>query len=88
MMTVGITGGRGFVGLHLRFLLHQQSAQFAMILIEKEDFLDPERLCEKLKRCDVLVHLAGMNRGNDREIYETNVGLTRILLSSLSQAQS
>lgn len=85
MMTVGITGGRGFVGLHLRFLLHRQAAKFVPLFVEKEDFLDPQLLCEKLERCDVLVHLAGMNRGDDRDIYETNLDLTKILLASLER---
>lgn len=38
-----------------------------------------------MKRCDVLVHLAGMNRGPDKQIYDTNIQLAKKLVESLEQ---
>lgn len=56
---------------------------FAVVLIGKEDFSNVTLLAQKLKSCDAVVHLAGMNRGDEAEIYQTNVGLTRMLFSAL-----
>ncbi len=85
MTNVGITGGRGFVGSHFRFFLHEHKNDYTPILIDKGDFSDSEKLSEKLSICDAIVHLAGLNRGDEDEIYQTNVGLTKQILSVLWQ---
>lgn len=84
-MRIGITGASGFVGLHLQFSLHQQKDKYEPVLIDKSDFLDESKLVQKLKKCDVVVHLAGLNHGEEKEIYETNVGLTKKLLACLNK---
>jgi UDP-2-acetamido-2,6-beta-L-arabino-hexul-4-ose reductase len=88
MMRVGITGSSGFVGSHLRFLLHERMNDHECILIEKEDFLHQEKLSQKLAVCDIVVHLAGLNRGDEDEIYDTNISLTKQLLSVCDKGQN
>lgn len=85
MTNVGITGGWGFVGSHFRFFLHEHKNDYTPVLIDKEDFSNDERLSRKLSICNAVVHLAGLNRGNEEEIYETNIGLTKQILSTLGQ---
>ncbi len=83
MERVGITGSSGFIGSHLRFYLYELKDKYEPVLIHTEDFLDQEKLLKKLGNCDAIVHLAGLNRGEEKQIYETNVGLTKTLLSTL-----
>ena len=82
---IGITGSSGFIGSHLRFFLYEQKDQYETVLIHTSDFLDHKRLSESLKECDVVVHLAGLNKGEEKEIYNTNVRLTTSLLSALDK---
>lgn len=83
MKRIGITGSSGFVGLHLRFYLYELKDKYEPVLIHADDFLDQEKLAEILKKCDVVVHLAGLNLGEESKIYDTNVWLTKTLLSTL-----
>jgi UDP-2-acetamido-2,6-beta-L-arabino-hexul-4-ose reductase len=73
------------VGTHLRFFLHEHKAQYNAILINKEDLLNKEQLLQKLRNCDVVIHLAGMNRGQEDEVYATNVRLTKEIIFALDR---
>ena len=77
MKTVGITGGTGFVGIHLQFFLNEHKEKYNFIVINKADFFDASVLGEKISRCDFLVHLAAVNRGEENFIYDSNIDLTR-----------
>ncbi|QQG47694.1 MAG: NAD-dependent epimerase/dehydratase family protein [Candidatus Woesebacteria bacterium] len=85
MVRVGITGASGFVGTHLRFFLYGQRDKYKPISVQKSDFSTSEKLAKKLKRCDIVVHLAGLNRGEEKEIYEINTKLTKTILTTLDK---
>ena len=85
-MTVGITGVRGLIGWHLRALLHGQ-AGLTVIGADHESFSSEEQLDAFVRQCDAIVHLAGMNRGEDREIEATNLALARSLIESCVRTQ-
>jgi len=78
-MKIGITGQAGFVGTHLyNFLGLQENVE--RIPFKDEYFEDIEQLLEFVKSCDVIVHLAAMNRhGNPQVIYDTNMDLVKKL---------
>lgn len=82
MKNICITGGSGLLGQHLRFYLAplEESGAVKINLIQREDWADARRLGEQLRAADVLVHLAGMNRGGDTEIYDANLGLANSLI--------
>ncbi len=69
-MVVGITGANGFIGYHTYTYL-KYTTNLEPIKLER-DFINDVRL----KDCDWVIHLAGMNRGDENEIYETNIQLT------------
>ncbi len=49
----------------------------------KEDtFASPSALDAFVAGCDAIVHLAGMNRGDEQQLYETNVALTQELIDA------
>ena len=86
-LKVGITGQAGFLGTHLYNTLGLYPDEFERIPFEDDFFKDIKELYEFVKRCDVIVHLAAMNRHNDPEvIYETNISLVEKLIEALDTA--
>ena len=84
MIKIGITGQTGFVGTHLYNTLGLFPEEFERIDFRKEYFTDENKLNEFVGQCDVIVHLAAMNRHNDPQvIYNTNIGLVQKLIQSL-----
>lgn len=84
MIHIGITGFTGLVGPHLSQYLEKHTDKYTPVLIGREDFEDEKKLINKLKVCDVIVHLAGLsNRANQDEIYDTNIRLTKKILDGL-----
>jgi UDP-2-acetamido-2,6-beta-L-arabino-hexul-4-ose reductase len=83
-MNVGITGQSGFIGYHLTNYMLQKN--ISIISINKEDFSSSEGLCKAIKNCDVIVHLAGMNRGPDKEVHDCNIQLSSQLISALQES--
>ena len=89
MIKIGITGQAGFVGTHLYNTLGLFSDEFQRIDFQKECFADENKLNEFVAQCDVIVHLAAMNRHNDPQIiYDTNVGLVQKLINALEVTNS
>lgn len=88
-MKVGITGQTGFVGSHLYNTLHLFKDEFEVVDFQDDFFQSEESLNEFVKSCDVIVHLAAMNRHESQEVlYQTNVGLVQKLISSLKATNS
>lgn len=89
MKRVGITGQNGFVGYHLYQTLKLNTNEFTLIDFNRRFFEDEEALDAFVSQCDVIVHLAALNRHNDQEvIYEMNTGLVKKLVGSLDRTQS
>ena len=89
MIKVGITGQAGFVGTHLYNTLGLHPDTFERIPFEDAYFQDNLKLKAFVISCDVIVHLAAMNRHNDPEvIYRTNIGLVKQLIKACKDTQS
>lgn len=89
MKKVGITGQNGFVGWHLYQTLKLYKEEFTLIDFERGFFEDDAKLDAFVTQCDVIVHLAALNRHNDPEvIYAMNTGLVKKLAASLERTQS
>lgn len=82
MNKIGITGQAGFVGEHLyRTLKLNDSIQ--LVPFERSFFQNQELLGDFVSQCDVIVHLAAMNRHKDAEvIYKTNLALVEALIAA------
>ncbi|WP_313636328.1 NAD-dependent epimerase/dehydratase family protein [Empedobacter sp.] len=86
---IGITGQNGFVGKHLYNTLGLLPEEFERIDFQKEFFENEAKLDEFVAQCDVIVHLAAMNRHESEQfIYETNVALANQLVASLKRTGS
>jgi len=88
-MRVGITGQSGFVGTHLYNYLSLEPDLFKLVPFEDSFFEDSHTLNNWVKKCDVIVHLAALNRHNDPEtIYKTNLNLVKQLVESFETTGS
>ena len=85
-MRVGITGQSGFIGSHLHSYL-KTDEDVTLIPYQRRFFENVYELDNFLGRCDAVVHLAGVNRGPDEEVYETNVRLAEMLVSALKRTE-
>jgi UDP-2-acetamido-2,6-beta-L-arabino-hexul-4-ose reductase len=83
---IGITGSFGFIGTHLKNYLNLFRDKYEVIHFERSWFDDSAAVDHFVKNCDVIVHLAALNRHNDAEvIYNTNTGLVNKLIASLER---
>ncbi|MHB8473032.1 MAG: polysaccharide biosynthesis C-terminal domain-containing protein [Gammaproteobacteria bacterium] len=85
-MKIGITGVKGMVGFHVRGVLRGQK-DVEVSGADRATFASSAALDEFVSSVDVLVHLAGMNRGDDAEIEKTNIDLTSALIAACERSQ-
>ena len=88
MIKVGITGQSGFIGTHLyNYLGLKEDIQRIEF---KDEFFEHRPALDKfIRSCDVIVHLAAMNRHGDQQvIYYTNIQLVKQLIDSLERTNS
>jgi UDP-2-acetamido-2,6-beta-L-arabino-hexul-4-ose reductase len=89
MKRIGITGQNGFVGKHLYNSIGLEKDKFQRIEFNKAYFDNEKSLDDFVSSCDVIVHLAGMNRHLDTQvIYKTNISLAHELINSLNRTGS
>jgi UDP-2-acetamido-2,6-beta-L-arabino-hexul-4-ose reductase len=85
---IGITGPSGFIASHLARRLAGPSAGSKqsvarVISCSRQDFQSLESLNAFVGQCDTIVHLAGINRGDETALFETNVALVERLIDAL-----
>ncbi|MFK8272395.1 polysaccharide biosynthesis C-terminal domain-containing protein [Capnocytophaga canimorsus] len=89
MKKIGITGQEGFVGKHLYHTLGLFTEEFERVPYNKSIFENENELDAFVSQCDVIVHLAAVNRHESEQvIYETNVGLVNKLIAALERTGS
>lgn len=81
-MTIAVTGASGFIGQNLVTRLTELGFEVTPIAHKSDD----AELLEKLKRADLVIHLAGVNRPIDTAEFVTgNQGMTQRLVQALTQ---
>jgi len=89
MLKIGITGQAGFVGSHLYNTLGLFPEEFTRIDFKREYLDNNQALDAFVLQCDVIVHLAAMNRHEDAQIiYNTNISIVKTLIASLERTGS
>ncbi|MCM4164776.1 MULTISPECIES: NAD-dependent epimerase/dehydratase family protein [unclassified Arenibacter] len=87
MKKIGITGQAGFVGNHLYNTLSLDNS-ITLVPFERSFFGNKELLANFVGECDVIVHLAAMNRHEDAQvIYTTNIELVNHLIEACRTKQ-
>lgn len=86
-LKIGITGQQGFIGQHLYNTLGLFPDEFIRIDFKRDYFADESSLKRFVDQCDVIVHLAALNRHNNSEfIYDTNISLVNKLIFALESS--
>jgi len=84
MKRIGITGKSGFIGTHLANNIFLYKDKYELIDFEDSYFQNEEQLKSFVKQCDVIVHLAALNRHSEPdEILKTNIRLVEQLIEAL-----
>jgi len=87
-MNIGITGQSGFIGKYLYNFLNLQE-NIKLIPFKKEYFNNSDLLLNFISKCNVIIHLAGVNRHTDQKvIYDTNIGLVEKLIIACEQVNA
>ncbi len=83
-MKIGITGQDGFIGYHLSQTIKYKFEEYEIVPFERR-FLENNKLLNSfVSYCDVIVHLAGVNRANsEEEVYSSNIEINAALKESL-----
>lgn len=89
MKRIGITGQSGFIGSHLLNTINLFKDKYVVVPFEKTAFISDNEIDHFVVNCDVIVHLAGVNRHVDQqELYNQNIHLTSSLINSLRRTKS
>ncbi|TCK67802.1 UDP-2-acetamido-2,6-beta-L-arabino-hexul-4-ose reductase [Winogradskyella wandonensis] len=86
---VGITGQGGFMGSHLYNFLGTKQEVIQHVEFKRDFFQNESQLQNFVSTCDVIIHIAAMNRHEDQHvIYNTNVNLIKKLLDACEATKS
>jgi UDP-2-acetamido-2,6-beta-L-arabino-hexul-4-ose reductase len=86
-LKIGITGQNGFIGYHLTQTIKYKHSDYTLVPFQKSFFEKESLLKEFVSTCDVIVHLAGVNRAQtDEEVYDDNIKLNIVLKKALIDA--
>ncbi|WP_407571568.1 NAD-dependent epimerase/dehydratase family protein [Deinococcus altitudinis] len=85
-LIIGITGASGLLGTHIRAYIHGLN-DIEIKTADRQTFNNGE-LSAFVKDCDVILHLAGMNRGESTLVTHTNLDVTRRLITALEKNDS
>ncbi len=89
MKNIVITGQSGFIGTHLFNYLKYIKSEFNVIPFDDSFFENELVLKEVVRKADVIIHLAALNRHNDPNvIYRTNKQLVEKLIKTCEITKS
>ncbi|MGB0953143.1 MAG: NAD-dependent epimerase/dehydratase family protein [Planctomycetota bacterium] len=73
-LRLGITGAAGMLGWHMRCACFGAD-DLEVRVADRATFQDPQAMQGFARDLDVLVHFAGLNRGEDQEVHDGNIAL-------------
>ncbi len=82
MSKIGITGSHGFLGWHFRCFLHAKGI-LSPQLADRLEFSTDEGYLNFANNADVIVHCAGMARGDEQVVASTNIDIAKKLVKAL-----
>jgi UDP-2-acetamido-2,6-beta-L-arabino-hexul-4-ose reductase len=89
LVRVGITGQAGFMGTHLYNFLGTKSEKIECVNFQDNYFDNELDLQNFVKSCDVIVHLAAMNRHKNQQVlYNTNIDLVKKVINACEATNS
>ena len=86
-LTIGITGSSGLLGWHMACYL-RSLPNVKLLFADRSSFAQTDTLERFVSVCDVILHFAGMIRGEDQALLRTNLQLTNELIHALEAVRS
>lgn len=87
-MKIGITGQSGFIGYHVSKTIKYKFEKYNLVTFHKSYFEDTTLFDAFISSCDVIIHLAGVNRADsEKEVYTSNIQLNNSLKNALLRAK-
>ncbi len=83
-----VTGSGGMIGWHLSVFLAARAENVDLIRCDRASFNDDAFLADAVSKSDVIIHLAGMNRGDEEEIVAANIGMADRLIEFCRNANA
>jgi UDP-2-acetamido-2,6-beta-L-arabino-hexul-4-ose reductase len=84
MLNIGITGQNGFIGTHLFHTIGLYPHEFMRVEFKRSFFDSDDQLDSFVMRCDVIFHLAAVNRHENLDLlFNLNASLAKKLVASL-----
>lgn len=83
--TILVTGANGQLGYHCRVRL-QYHYGFNVIALDRAAFNSDQHLGDAVQKADVVLHIAGVNRGTDEEIEAGNINLASRLIKACEKS--
>ncbi len=87
MINIVVTGAEGMLGRHVSARAIATS-DASLVRIGRSAFSHPTQLEEAVREADLVIHLAGMNRGPGDEIEATNGALAQFLVQAMESVGS
>lgn len=87
-MKIGITGSNGFIGWHLNCFLRTREDVLEIRTADRNTFVDASALENFVDGLDLIVHLAGVNRGDDDLLHRGNAEPAEQLVKALDTTSS
>lgn len=84
MSHFAITGGRGFLGQHLRAALLESGTTAELVFVG--DAFDLENAARAVSGAERVIHIAGVNRASDEEVTRGNILFAEQLASAIISA--
>jgi len=79
-MKILVTGSNGFIGKNLKYFLLEKKYE----ILEYNRHEIKKKLIDNLKKCDLIIHLAGENRPKTKNLFKiNNEGLTKEICKTL-----
>jgi UDP-2-acetamido-2,6-beta-L-arabino-hexul-4-ose reductase len=94
---VVVTGARGLLGWHASAILHAENCKaafrraalpFDLVRLDRAAFNDPDRLASALNDADVVLHFAGVNRGEPEEVEAANPRIAQTLAAGIERSET
>lgn len=86
-LTVGVTGPNGFIASYLVRRL-QNRDDVTVRTADRSAFANEEELDQFVSDCDVVCHIAGVNRGDKATVSEGNTSLAKSLVGAIQRTSA